>query len=54
MMIAEEPVKCKVMTEHVIIEQVKMEIQHLGVLLTSNGWLEKEVDQQVDKMNRIE
>lgn len=39
--------------DNVIIEHI-MEVQYLGILLMSNEWLEKEMDQQVNKVNRID
>lgn len=52
MTIAKNPIRCKLVVDNQIIEQV-LEIKYLGITLTSSGQTEKEIKEQIIKGNRI-
>jgi hypothetical protein len=52
MVIAKQPVRCKLLDDNEIIEQTS-EVNYLGIKLTSDENTEREVSEQLMKANRI-
>lgn len=50
--IARDPIRCKLVVDNDIIEQV-MEVKYLGMVITSSGDIDRETNEQITKTNRI-